>query len=361
MKREYNNQSRMTKIEREEYRASLDPHFKDQLDQYVRSATPVQEYVENWKAREGKDWAISAPPMIDQATLEEAQTGRQLTQEQYEKAQQERLTLELQSSGIAARLGRAGINVYQDSVSILGLYSENIEEKTQYKNTNFIPSVQSTNTHDMLKSVQYWLDTVKSSQRRMWVFSYGWVPLYEYREAHQKFVRWISKFHSESPLLEAAKVKFVYYSVEGTFQDENKKNLQLKKIGGVTHVNLHAHVLVKSERYLGSENWKILLDNIRARAPKGYLHDSPIKKAAEVVKYCFKPAEFDLLSNDQLAYFYTATKGLRFFTPVGELALFRRQMAESKVRLKHIETDKGPQWRFIAARERSKAEQDTDG
>lgn len=303
----------------------------------------MADRIKEWKPREGKEWAIKAPPAIDQATLEEAQTGRQLSPEQFEKACNDRRTLALQSAGIAARLKRAGINVYQDCVAVLGLYSEHFEEKTQYKNTNFIPEVQARNTHDMLKSVQYWLDVTESQKTRMWVFSAGWVPLYEYREAHQKLTRWISKF-SKHDLLKATQIEFVYYSIEGT----------IKKEGGQTYVNLHAHVLLKADRYLGKENWNILVENVRARAPKGYLHDSPIKKAAEVVKYCFKPGEFDLLNDDQLAFFYTATKGLRFFTPLASLRDFRAQLKESKMKLKHIETDKGPEWRLVKARERGR-------
>jgi hypothetical protein len=218
-------------------------------------------------------------------------------------------------------------------------------EKTQYKNTNFIPEVQAKNTHDMLKSVQYWLDITPSNQTRMWVFSWGWVPLHEYREAHQKFTRWISKF-SKHDILKATQIDFSYYSIEGTIQKDK----------GITYVNLHAHVLLRAGRHLGEQNWSELCDQVKARAPKGYFNDSPIRKAAEVVKYCFKPSEFDLLNDDQLAAFYNACKGLRFYTPLSNLREFRGQLKESRLKLKHIETDKGPAWRLVKGRTRGRLE-----
>jgi hypothetical protein len=95
---------------------------------------------------------------------------------------------------------------------------------------------------------------------------------------------------------------------------------------------------------------------VKARAPKGYFNDSPIRKAAEVVKYCFKPSEFDLLNDDQLAAFYNACKGLRFYTPLSNLREFRGQLKESRLKLKHIETDKGPAWRLVKGRTRGRLE-----
>lgn len=323
----------------------MDPDFRAQLDAYVKSKRTVEDAIEDCKPRQKDEFSMPVPPMIDQKLLEEAQTGRRLTPEQYEKACNDRRLLELQSAGIAQRLSRSGVNVLQDSIFLMGLYSEHYEEKPQYKNTNFIPTVQAKNTHDMLKSVQYWMDTTPETKTRMWVFSCGWVPLYQYRDAHQKFTRWISKF-SKHKCLKAAQIEFVYYSVEGT----------IKKEAGVTYVNLHAHVLLKADRFLGKENWNELVETVCSKAPKGYMHDSPIRKAAEVVKYCFKPGEFDLLNNDQLAYLYTATKGLRFYTPLSSLKEFRAELAKSKLKLKHIETDSGPAWRMIKGRTRDKLE-----
>lgn len=317
----------------------------DLFARHAAATLKVEDRAAAWKPRKPEEFSVPVPPMIDQKTLEEAQTGRKLTPEQYEKACNDRRKLDLQSLGIARRLGRAGVNVFQDNIFMLGLYSEHLEEKTQYKNTNFIPSVQAKNTHDMLKTVQYWLDTTPSSYTRMWVFSCGWVPLYQYREEHQKFTRWLSKF-SKHKCLKATQIEFTYYSVEGT----------IKKDGGQTYVNLHAHVLLKAGRFLGEENWAELMEQVTARAPKGYFHDSPIRKAAEVVKYCFKPDEFELLNDDQLAYLYTATKGLRFYTPLASLREFRKELKESKLKLKHIETDSGPAWRMVKGRTRSTLE-----
>lgn len=289
---------------------------------------------------------MKRPRLIDLATLEETQTGRTLDAAAWEKAQAERLTLELQSEGIASRLERCGVRVREGKITMIGLLTESYAEKTAFRNCNIIPTCQSRNTHDMMKAVQYWMDTTSAKKTRMWVLSKGWVPLYEYSKHHKEFTRTISKLNS-NPILKRYGVEFVYYAVENT--------IKLKEHGPGTKVpmlNLHAHVLLKANQFAGKVGWQMMLDEVRRYVPKGYLHDSPIKKAAEVVKYVFKPTEFDRLNDDQFASLFNQTLGLRFHTCLGELAEFRRGLKADGLKLKRIEGEAQGEWRLVKGRKR---------
>ena len=286
------------------------------------------------------------PRLIDLATLEESQTGRKLTTTQWEKARKERLMLEMQSEEIANRLERCGIKIRDGKFTMIGLLSEDYSEKTAFRNCNIIPTCQSKNTHDIMKSVQYWMDTTSAKKTRMWTLSMGWVPLYEYAENHKKFTRIISKLHS-NPILKKYGVEFVYYAVENTIkQVEQGPNLK------VPMLNLHAHVLVKANQFAGREGWKMMLDELRRNLPKNYLNDGAIRNAAEVVKYVFKPSEFSKLNNDQFASLYNQTKGLRFHTCLGELKTFRAEIKKSGLKLRRIEGEAQGEWRLVKGRKR---------
>jgi len=300
-----------------------------------REIAGQQRYTEPYKG-------IKRPRIIDHTQLEEAQTGRKLDKAAFKKAAAERKTLEDQSEYIANRLERVGVKARTGRYTIIGMLSENHTEKTAFRNCNIIPSVMSRNTHDLMKCVQYWMDTTSAKKTRMWVLSMGWVPLYEYAKCHKEFTRTISKLNSHK-VLKKYGVEFVYYAIENTV----KKNED-----GHVYLNLHAHVLLKANEYAGREGWKRMLEAVRLLVPKGYLHDSPIKSAAEVVKYVFKPSEFELLNNDQLASLFQGTHGLRFHNTMGELRDFRAGIKKDGLKLKRIEGEVAGAWRLVKARTR---------
>ena len=128
---------------------------------------------------------MQRPQIMDHTALEEAQTGRQLDTVAFRKMMKELHTLEKQSDYIASRLERVGIRVRTGLYTVIGMLTENFAEKTAYRNCNIIPLVQSRNTHNMMQSVQYWMDTTSAKNTRMWVLSMGWVPLYEYADKHK--------------------------------------------------------------------------------------------------------------------------------------------------------------------------------
>ncbi len=295
-----------------------------------------------------KSSTVKRPKTMTHVELEEANTGRKLSKLEYEKAEKERALLDRQTEVIADRLESVGIRARIGSHTLIGLLSEAYIEKSAYRNCNILPSVQSGNTHDMMKCVQYWLDTCAAKQTRMWVLSWGWVPLHEYNAEHKKFTRKISKMN-DSKTLKKAGISFIYSAIENT----------IKWNEGRPYLNLHAHVLVKATKKLGREKWADLLRDVKIFAPRNYLHDSAIRSAKEVVKYVFKPQEFQKLTDEQLGALFQATKGLRFHIPMGELRTFRAGLKNDGLKLRKIESRGAGEWRLIKARERKETERDT--
>ena len=218
-----------------------------------------------------------------------------------------------QSGQVVERLERMGIQGRQTrgDVSFVGLVSGEAEPATDYRNCNLIPTQQSRNTRKMLKHVQYLVDNTKAGRLRMLVISAGWCPLPNYREHHQTHTRRMSKFAAH-PKLKEFGIKAQFYNVENTIHRNDD---------GIAMLNQHSHALLRFNRYLGKKKWAEFLKFATNFFPKGYVHDSKVKKADEVVKYCFKHAELDLLTDVELADLFHQVSGGRpkFDIKTGEI------------------------------------------
>lgn len=264
-----------------------------------------------------------------------------------------------QTNDLIDRLTRVGIEgrTQTRDTAIIGLVTGQAETIQPFRNCNMLPAVQSKNVHEMLKSVRYLFDVTKKGRLRMLVVSAGWVPLEEYRKHHREHTRRMSKF-AASKKLKALGIDVEFYNVEVTIH---------RNEDGQAMLNLHSHVLFKCRRYLGSKRWAEFLKFARGYFPKGYAHDSKIEKPAEVVKYVFKPQEFDLLTDDELGELFqqiaggrpkfdpdtgevemrpdehgdlvpVRERGLKFFHPLGSLRAFRKKLRENRQKLLLVPT-----------------------
>ena len=183
----------------------------------------------------------------------------------------------------------------------------------------------------------------------MLVVSAGWVPLDEYREQHKAHTRRMSKFAAH-PKLKIWGIQPVFYNVENTIQRGDN---------GRAMLNLHSHVLIHCTRYIGKKKWAEYLEFARKSFPKEYAHDSAIQKAAECVKYCFKPSEFELLTDAEFGSMarqiigerdkvnpetgeITSEGPLKFFIPLGALREQRRELKGQKL----IKVPVGDDWQW---------------
>ncbi|HEY9080019.1 hypothetical protein [Magnetovibrio sp.] len=316
----------------------------------------------------------AGPKEISCKEINESLIGREVARDTYLDGRIRERQLREQSEAIIERLERMGIQgrLTRGDTAVVGLVSGQAELATDYRNCNLIPYQQSRNVHTMLKNVRYLVDTTKAKRMRMLVVSAGWCRLESYREHHKAHTRRMSKFAAH-PKLKDFGIEVQFYNVENTIHRADD---------GAAMMNLHSHVLFRSNRYLGKQKWTEFLDFAKGYFPKGYVHDSKIQKANEVVKYCFKPAEFDLLSDDEFAELFHQVSGgrpkfdpetgevetrkgengeliavhegpLKFFHPLGALREFRSTLHKNRQNLIQVPTVDGRWiWRLTERKER---------
>jgi hypothetical protein len=284
---------------------------------------------------------MGLPRTISEGDLAKALVGLEVPRDPFLEGLIRKKELREQSENMADRLEASGIpsRTKRDPISLVGMVTGKVEELPNYRNCNLIPSVHSRNMRNMHRSVDYFISTVpKKSHLRMEVISGGWIDLEDYRKNHKAHTRKMSKWAAHRKLKEWG-IMPVFYNVENTIHRDSN---------GRAMLNMHSHVLVYCTRYIGQKKWAEYLEFTRTFFPKGYLHDSAIQKAAEVVKYCFKPSEFEILSNAEFGSLARQIMGgteridpntgevtkegaLKFFIPLGALRKQRRELKGQKL------------------------------
>lgn len=297
---------------------------------------------EIWRRQIGK--SIGRDQWIDQ------QTRKRVLQEQSEL-----ITNRLERCGITARTGR--------DITLVGLISGKAERSTDYRNCNFIPVQQSRNVHQMHRDVQYYCDNAKKGSLRMLVISGGWVAIEDYRAEHRAHTRRMSKFNAE--IRKRFGIELAYYNVEITINRDGD---------GRAMLNMHSHALAEVRQRLSPQAWKAFLAYSRNYFPKGYVHDSRIRDAKEVVKYVFKPCEFDDLTDEEFAELFHQIQGrpkeetgeecdqraLKFYNPLGRLKALRASLKRQRRKLVKVEEDGDWRWRTTEIKEVQRSENGTD-
>lgn len=311
------------------------------------------------------------PCEINGYDREVAQVGLPIPRGNFIDQMQRRRELKEQSLDIARRLEGCGIEAMQGrNLSFVDMITGQAEQLPDYRNTNFIPVVQSRNVHDMMQHVAYYCDAPKRKDKlRMLVVSGGFIPIRNYRDEHKAHTRRMSKF--ASIIRKRFGLEVAYYNVENT----------IKRVGVEAMLNMHSHALLYVPKRLTKKRWSEFTEFTRNFFPKGYVNDSKVMKAKEVVKYIFKPSEFEKLTDNEFAELYYQISGrekydpetgeieiretadgelvpckegaLKFFHPLGEMKKFRASLKKQKRKLiRHYDHDKGVnEWRTTERRE----------
>lgn len=271
--------------------------------------------------------------------------GREVGREDWIESQSRARKLREQSADISARLARCGLDLADHSrdLAFVGLCSGQVEKKAvTYRNSNLIPEVQARNVHGMLRQLQCYIDQNNPKQMRMLVISHGWQDLFDYNRAHRDAGRRVSKFFA-SDQVKAWGIEPLYFNIENTIHRDER---------GAARVNLHTHALLRFTRYLGKEEWGRFLAYARNYFRKGYVHDSPLGRAAECVKYVFKPSEFEQLADWELAVLAVQCHRMKFFHPVGRFRDWRRSLKDERVKVKKVAIGDKWEWRKVPMAER---------
>lgn len=325
----------------------------------------------------------AGPKEITYREIDDCMTGREVARETFIESQIRKRQLRDQTDALINRLANVDIDArtHRRDMFIVGLVSGQVETIPDYRNCNMLPSCQSKNVHEMLKSIQYLFDTTRRRGLRMLVVSGGWTPLPSYRATHKLHTRRMSKFASH-PKLKELGIDIEFYNIENTIHRTDD---------GDPMLNMHSHVLFKCKRKLGSKRWNEFLEFARNFFAKGYVHDSRIEKPSELVKYVFKPQEYDQLTDQELGELFlqiaggrpkidpdtgeietridatgdlvtVREKGLKFFHPLGSLRRFRQHLRENRQKLILVPTvDDRWIWRLTEKREAQERPTPSDG
>lgn len=290
---------------------------------------------------------MKLPAEISQGKLWSALVGREVGREDWIDGHSRARQLREQSSDIAERLAAVGLDVSDRSreVVMVGLCTGMAERRSvTYRNSNLIPEVQSRNVHSVLRELQCFIENQPANKLRMLTISAGWVPLLSYNSAHRRLSRKISKFFAK-PEVKALGIEPLFYNIENT--------IQRFELGAA--LNLHSHALIRCDRYLGKVAWTGFLELARRYFGKGYVHDSPLRKSAELVKYVFKPSEFEQLEDWELALLAVQCHRMKFFHPVGRFREWRRKLKEEGLRVKRVPVGDQWEWRTVPKAARPEA------
>jgi hypothetical protein len=323
------------------------------------ATSPSGETGGSTNSAQAKPGKTPPTPEISDKEIWNTLVGRGVSRDTFIDGQIRERELRNQSDAIVERMERCGLQgrSARGGVSIIGLVSGQVEKATDYRNCNLIPAQQSRNVHDMLKHVRYLVDTSpRKSQFRMLVVSGGWCRFDKYRKHHKLHTRRMSKFAAHR-LLKEFGIEVLFYNVENTIhRSENTAML-----------NMHSHALFRSRRFLGKKKWIKFIQFARDFFPKGFVHDSKIENPKEVVKYVFKPSEFDLLTDDEFKEFAQQVIGgrcqvdpetgeiltregpggelievlegpLKFFHPLGSMRAFRAELRKDRQKLIMVPT-----------------------
>lgn len=284
---------------------------------------------------------------ISSKKLFTALTGLEVDRDDWIDGRGEDRRLKEQSADIVERLLRAGLDLRETSrqVTFVGVCSGQAETKSVfYRNSNVIPEIQARNVHGMLRDLSCYIDGSDKRKLRMLVVSAGWQPLLRYSESHRTLARKVSKFFAR-PDVKALGIKPLFSNIENTIKRDD---------GGGAMLNLHSHILIRADRYLGATRWLGFLDLARRYFGKGYVHDSALETAAEVVKYVFKPQEFEALEDWELALLCIQCHKLKFFRPLGDFRAWRARLRADGMKVKKI-PDRKRAWRWVQVPKAAKA------
>lgn len=249
--------------------------------------------------------------------------GHVLHPDTWAKSRDREQELREQTFALAARLGAAGIECRQESdfaaLHLVGLASGEAREVVPWRHVKLLPEVMARDARQMLRQVEAFTSPIPPAQLRMWVLSWGWVPVAELGAACKAMARMVSKL-AAAPWLQAAGVEVLLRRTEFTIQP-----------GGM--VNLHCHLVIQATAVLGGVEWQRLLDRVKALTPKHYLHDGRLRDVAEAVKYSFKPSELLAVETDMLSEIFRQTFKLRFLQPLGGFREFRKSLRENKLKV----------------------------
>lgn len=252
------------------------------------------------------------------------------------KEKADRAQKELNDCGInlAIALSSAGVPAFLPSssprASIVCPESERRIDLAPFRRINFLPPIAKARRDPVVKQLEAFAE--REGNCRMAVFTAGpRIPLIgqgaEVRAATQFLHRRISELNSH-PLLKSHGCVMHFRATEyGTISLASPWPRVPGTESGIPWVHLHTHVVYSFAHQLSPRRWKRFLAKMHNLWRYHWSDSGKLRDVREACKYPIKPGDYSHLTNEQIAAFYHATKGLHLVQPLGE---FRAEIAERR-------------------------------
>ena len=252
----------------------------------------------------------------------EAESGREIPEEAFERKKAERDLLMAQSIHIADMLESVGVKAYGESkLTMVGLLTGIEEPMIDFRNIVFIPAVAKRKRNRLLGDLEYFVQN--HPHCRMWVFTSGArCSIDSVADRISEVHRRISKLNAK-PFMKTAGIVIVFRSSElGSLQ----------RIDGRATFHIHCHAIIHISKKLPKAVWSSLLGKVREWWQFHFADAKEIQMAREACKYVVKPADLLGLSGEELKALYEQLFKLHLVQSLGPLKQQRKNREETKER-----------------------------
>lgn len=210
------------------------------------------------------------------------------------------------------------------------------EKLVVYKASRFIPVVAARDRRPMLNGLRLFNEQHPSRRYfRYVVVTRGEVipvggPI---REAIKDFQRRLSRWSSWS---REEGVEVLFRSTEFTRKTASERGMTDQYPPDTALFHIHANLQTWPTRRMSDVEWQTYLKSSWHRLGAHWQDNGRVENEAELVKYCFKPAELSHASDEELAWLFTETRRLHFTQPMGPFAEFLATLEKDGEKIAHV-------------------------
>jgi hypothetical protein len=249
------------------------------------------------------------------------------------KEKADRAQKELRENGLnlALALSSAGVPAFLPKnaprVSIVCPESEQRIDIAPLRRINFLPPIAKARRDPVVKQLEAFAE--REGNCRMATFTAGQnVPVIGKGELVRERTGWLHRRISALNASELFKSHGAQMQLRASEYGTIKLACPWPRVpgteAGVPFVHIHAHVVYKLKKQLSPRRWKRFLAKVKNKWRFHWDESGRLQNVREACKYPIKPGDYSHLTNEQVAAFYHATKGLHLVQPLGE---FREEIA----------------------------------
>lgn len=265
-----------------------------------------------------------------------SETGKEISQQEFDERQRENEVRMEMSQRIAHALQRQDIPAFrQDRLVLVGLCTGTVIEVPLFRNINFIPHVAARNRKGTLYILEYFIE--RNPFCRMFTVTNG--PPTTLARVREDLSAFHSKFSrmNDRPFMQRAGMQCVFRSTElGNIHRGPEGELGF---------SLHAHIIMQPTRLLTSEEWAAFHQSFRSYWRNVHVWDGQqIHMARAACRYIVKTQDLEGLRDEEFAELYRQTVKCHFVQPMGSFRELVRDCKSGKLKPTKVKGNGGYRW-----------------